>query len=257
MKRQFSWILTLAAASASTLAFGQTPPAPPRTAPPAAQPTAPAAPAGAPVSGLGTVEQKASYAIGLDIGANTKAFQFPVDMNALIRGVTDGFTGANPALTQQQIQEAMQTLQKDLAAKQAENMKVAAEKNKTEGEAFLAGNKTKEGVKTTASGLQYKVLKSGTGATPKATDTVVAKYRGTFLDGTEFDNSAKQPGGTVDFPVTGVIQGWTEALQLMKVGDKWQLFIPSNLAYKERGMPPVIGPNSTLVFDIELVDIKK
>lgn len=265
MNRRLYWIHSLAIAGAATLgfgqlAFGQNPPGyqPGAAQPgaPAANPAAPAAPAGAPAAGLTTNQQKASYAIGLSIGGDMKNAQFAVDLNAVIRGLTDGYTGANPALTQEQIQEAMQTLQKELLAKQAEVNKAAGDKNKADGEAFLAANKAKEGVKTTASGLQYRVIKSGTGATPTKADSVVANYRGTFIDGKEFDSSAAH-GGPATFPVTGVIEGWTEALQMMKVGDKWEIVVPSNLAYKERGMPPVIGPNSTLVFEIELVDVKK
>jgi FKBP-type peptidyl-prolyl cis-trans isomerase FklB len=134
-------------------------------------------------------------------------------------------------------------------------MKAQGEKNKKEGEAFLAENKKKEGVKTLPSGLQYKVIKEGTGKSPKATDKVSTHYRGTLIDGTEFDSSYKR-GQPATFPVNGVIPGWTEALQLMKVGSKWQLFIPSKLAYGERGAPPVIGPYSVLIFTVELLAIK-
>lgn len=260
MNRRFSKILSLAVAGAAIFGFGQlaftqAPPAPSGTFQPAPG-AQPGAPAGAPAAGLNSIQQKASYGIGLSIGGDMKKAQFPVDLNAVIRGVTDGFTGATPALTEQQIQEAMDTLQKELMAKQMEANKVAGDQNKAAGEAFLAANKAKEGVKTTASGLQYKVIKSGNGATPTKADSVVANYRGTFIDGKEFDSSAAH-GGPATFPVTGVIEGWTEALQMMKVGDKWEIVVPSNLAYKERGMPPVIGPNSTLVFEIELVDVKK
>ena len=146
-------------------------------------------------------------------------------------------------------------LQKELMEKQAERNKQLAEKNKTEGEAFLAQNSKKEGVKTLPSGLQYKVIKEGTGKTPKADDTVVTNYRGTSIDGTEFDSSYKR-GQPATFPVKGVIAGWTEALQLMKEGSKWELFIPSNLAYGERGAGNFIGPNAALVFEIELITVK-
>jgi FKBP-type peptidyl-prolyl cis-trans isomerase FklB len=139
--------------------------------------------------------------------------------------------------------------------KQAERTKQLAEKNKKEGEAFLAANKTKEGIKTLPSGLQYKVIKEGTGKTPTAEDTVVTNYRGTLTDGTEFDSSYKR-GQPATFPVKGVIPGWTEALQLMKEGSKWELFIPSNLAYGEQGAGGVIGPNAALIFEIELISVK-
>ena len=146
-----------------------------------------------------------------------------------------------------------------MAAKQEQEMSKAqkqGEVNKQQGAAFLAANKSKPGVKTTASGLQYKVLKAGNGPTPKATDKVRTHYHGTLIDGTVFDSSV-QRGEPAEFPVSGVIRGWTEALQLMKVGDKWQLFIPSELAYSARGAGGVIGPNSTLVFEIELLEILK
>ena len=158
-------------------------------------------------------------------------------------------------MTEQEMKETLAGLQKELMEKQAERAKLLAEKNKKEGEAFLAANKTKEGVKTLPDGLQYKVIKEGTGKTPKADDTVVTNYRGTLIDGTEFDSSYKR-GQPATFPVKGVIPGWTEALQLMKEGSKWELFIPSNLAYGERGAGNAIGPNATLVFEIELISVK-
>jgi FKBP-type peptidyl-prolyl cis-trans isomerase len=145
----------------------------------------------------------------------------------------------------------MTTFEKDMEQKQKE----AGEKNKTEGAKFLEENKKKEGVKTTASGLQYKALKEGNGAQPKATDTVTVNYRGTLINGTEFDSSYKR-GQPATFPVNGVIKGWTEALQLMKVGSKYQLFIPSNLAYGERAVSPDLAANSTLIFEVELLDAK-
>jgi FKBP-type peptidyl-prolyl cis-trans isomerase FklB len=140
-------------------------------------------------------------------------------------------------------------------AKRMKGQQEGLTKNKAEGEKFLADNKKKEGIKTTASGLQYKVIKDGTGKTPKATDTVSTHYRGTLISGKEFDSSYKR-GEPAEFPVNGVIKGWTEALQLMKEGAKWQLFIPSELAYGERGAGQDIGPNSTLIFDIELLSVK-
>ena len=145
--------------------------------------------------------------------------------------------------------------QKDMMAKQEAKAKAAAEKNSKDGEAFLAENKKKDGVKSTASGLQYKVIKAGDGVMPKGTDTVSVNYKGTLIDGTEFDSSYKR-GEAATFPVSGVIKGWTEALQLMKVGSKWQLFIPSNIAYGERGAGGEIGPNATLIFEVELLSIK-
>jgi len=156
-----------------------------------------------------------------------------------------------PQMTEEQVKETMTAFEKEMTDKQ----KAAGVKNGADGEKFLAENKKKEGVKTTASGLQYKVLKEGSGAQPKETDTVIANYRGTLIDGTEFDSSYKR-GQPATFPVSGVIRGWTEALQLMKAGSKYQLFIPANLAYGERAIGGDIGPNSTLIFEVELLDVK-
>jgi FKBP-type peptidyl-prolyl cis-trans isomerase FklB len=197
-------------------------------------------------------KDKVSYIFGMDIGSNLKKQSIDVDPNILAKGVKDAFSGEKPLLTDQEIQETMVAFQKEMMAKQAE----VAKKNKTEGEVFLAENKKKEGVKTLPSGLQYKVIKAGTGKKPKSTDTVTAHYRGTLINGTEFDSSYKR-GQPVSFPVSGVIPGWTEALQLMEVGAKWQLFIPPNLAYGEQGTGRNIGPNATLIFEVELVSIQE
>ena len=159
-------------------------------------------------------------------------------------------------MTDDEMKAAFQALEQEIATAQEAKNKDLAKKNTEEGAAFLAANKKKPGIKTTASGLQYKVLKEGTGPVPKKTDTVSTHYRGTLLDGTEFDSSiARNEPAT--FPVTGVIPGWTEALQLMKVGSKWQLFIPAELAYRDQGAGADIGPNAVLVFDIELLGIEK
>ncbi|WP_435017326.1 FKBP-type peptidyl-prolyl cis-trans isomerase [Tundrisphaera sp. TA3] len=204
---------------------------------------------------LKDVKQKVAYGIGVDIGKKIKSQQVDFDLDLVAKGIKDGY-GGKVAIPDEQIMEAMQTFQQQMMAKAAEAAKGVGEKNLKEGEAFLAANKTKPGVKTTASGLQYKVLKSGTGKTPKATDVVSTHYRGTLIDGTEFDSSYKRNEPT-EFPVNGVIQGWTEALQLMKVGDKWQLFIPGNLAYGANPRPGgPIGPNATLLFEIELLEVK-
>ena len=198
-------------------------------------------------------KDKISYIIGMDIGTNLKKQSIDIDSNILAKGVKDALAGTKPLLAEQEIQETMVAFQKEMVAKQAE----IGKKNKAEGEAFLAENKKKEGVKTLPSGLQYKVIKAGTGKKPKSTDTVTAHYRGTLINGTEFDSSYKR-GQPATFPVSGnMIPGWTEALQLMEEGAKWQLFIPSNLAYGERGMGGVIGPNATLIFEIELVSIQE
>jgi len=198
-------------------------------------------------------KDKISYIIGMDIGTNLKKQSIDIDSNILAKGVKDALAGTKPLLTEQEIQETMMAFQKEMMAKQAE----VAKKNKAEGEVFLTENKKKEGVKTLLSGLQYKVIKAGTGKKPKSTDTVTAHYRGTLINGTEFDSSYKR-GQPATFPVSGgMIPGWTEALQLMEEGAKWQLFIPPNLAYGEQGAGRDIGPNATLIFEIELVSIQE
>lgn len=196
-------------------------------------------------------KDKASYSIGLQIGANVKHQGIELNNDALTAGLKDGMSGAKPRLSEQEIREAMMGLQKDMEQKQ----QASGQKNKADGDKFLAENKNKPGVKTTASGLQYKVEKEGKGNSPKPSDTVTVNYRGTLIDGTEFDSSYKR-GEPATFPVSGVIKGWTEALQLMKPGAKYQLFIPSSLAYGERGAGRDIGPNSALIFDVELLDVK-
>ena len=207
-------------------------------------------------------KDKISYSIGVDIGTTMKRQPFEVDPDLLVRGIKDSVSGGKMLMADNEVRATLMDLQKELQAKQQEQMKAqqeemkkAGEKNKKDGAAFLAENAKKDGVKTLASGLQYKVIASGKGATPKATDTVETNYRGTLIDGTEFDSSYKR-GQTATFAVNGVISGWTEALQLMKVGDKWQLFIPPNLAYGERGAGRDIGPNATLIFEVELLAIK-
>ncbi len=197
-------------------------------------------------------KDKVSYIIGMDIGNNLKKQSIDIDPNILAKGIKDAFTSGKPLLTEKEIQETMTAFQKEMTAKKEE----AAKQNKKDGESFLAENKKKEGVKTLPSGLQYKVIKAGAGKKPKSTDTVTVHYRGTLINGTEFDSSYKR-GQTVSFQVSGVIPGWTEALQLMEEGAKWQLFIPSNLAYGERGAGGVIGPNATLIFEVELVSIQE
>ena len=199
-------------------------------------------------------KDKVSYSIGMDIGNNLKRQSIDVDVELLTKGVIDALAGGETLLSGEEARETLVALQKELREKALERKKLDAEKNKKEGEAFLAENRTKEGVVSLPSGLQYKILQSGDGLSPKGTDTVETNYRGTLIDGTEFDSSYKR-GQAAVFPVNGVIAGWTEALQLMKVGDKWQLFVPPELAYGERGAGP-IGPNSTLIFDVELLSIK-
>jgi FKBP-type peptidyl-prolyl cis-trans isomerase FklB len=195
-------------------------------------------------------KDKVSYSIGMQIGFNLGRQKVDINPDILAAGIKDAIAG-KPQLTADQVKDIMAQFEKDMEQKQKE----LGEKNKTEGAKYLEENKKKSGVKTTASGLQYKVIKDGTGTQPKATDMVTVNYRGTLIDGTEFDSSYKR-GQPATFPVNGVIKGWTEALQLMKQGSKYQLFIPSTLAYGERAMGPDIGPNSTLIFEVELQDVK-
>src|SRR6266536_3179546 len=195
-------------------------------------------------------KEKVSYAIGMNIGLNLSRQKVDINSDLLAAGIKDAITG-KPQLTQDQVKDVMAQFEKDMEQKQ----KTAGEKNKADGAKFLEENKKKPGVKTTASGLEYKVEKEGTGAPPKPTDMVTVNYRGTLIDGTEFDSSYKR-GQPATFPVNGVIKGWTEALQLMKVGSKYQLWIPSNLAYGERSVSPELGPNATLIFEVELTDAK-
>jgi FKBP-type peptidyl-prolyl cis-trans isomerase FklB len=201
-------------------------------------------------------KDKVSYSIGMNIGNNLKKQSIDVNPDVLAQGIKDALSGSKALMTEQEVNETMMSFQKEMAAKQIERLKELGEKNKKEGEAFLAGNKKKGGVTTLPSGLQYKVIKEGTGETPELTDTVTVNYRGTLIDGTEFDSSYRR-AQPATFPVNAIIAGWTEALQLMKVGSKWQLFIPSDLAYGERGAGRDIGPNATLIFDVELISIKK
>src|SRR5215831_1762236 len=199
---------------------------------------------------LKDMKDKVSYSIGMQIGFNLGRQKVDINPDILAAGIKDSIAG-KPQLTPDQVKDIMAQFEKDMEQKQ----KQLGEKNKTEGAKFLEDNKKKPGVQTTASGLQYKVEKEGTGPQPKATDQVTVDYRGTLIDGTEFDSSYKR-GQPVTFPVNGVIKGWSEALQLMKQGAKYQLFIPSSLAYGERAMGPDIGPNATLIFEVELQEVK-
>ena len=201
-------------------------------------------------------KEKISYLIGMDIGTNFKRQSIDIDPDILGRGIKDGLSGAKPLLSEQETKEVLAAFEKVMRAKQEETRKAVGEKNKKEGEVFLAANKAKEGVKTAPSGLQYKVIKPGTGKKPQATDTVTVHYRGTLADGTEFDSSYRR-GKPATFPVSGVIPGWTEALQLMEEGAKWQVVIPSKLAYGEQGAGQAIGPNATLIFEVELISIQE
>jgi FKBP-type peptidyl-prolyl cis-trans isomerase FklB len=228
-----------------------------KAAPPRAggQPAAETAAAPAGNSGLRDQKEKVSYSLGLDIGRTLKMQAIDVDMNIIMQGCQDGLTGAQPLLTDEQIQEVMQTLQQEIMAREQQKMQAASGQNEDEGSKFLEANKKAKGVVTLPSGLQYKVVKMGSGPKPKATDTVKTHYKGTLISGTEFDSSYKR-GEPAVFPVNQVIPGWTEALQLMPVGSKWELYVPAKLAYGERGAGQEIGPNSTLIFEVELLGIE-
>ena len=204
---------------------------------------------------LKTEKEKLSYAMGMDLGTQLKARSVDIDPAVFARGLKDALSGSKTLLTDAEAKAIITELQKAMMVKQAEAAKIAGEKNRAEGDAFLAANKAKPGVVALPSGLQYKVLTMGTGNKPTLDSTVVCQYRGTLINGTEFDSSysRKEPA---TFPVKGVIKGWTEILQLMPAGSKWQVFIPPGLAYGERGSGTLIGPNATLIFDIELTAIK-
>jgi UDP-GlcNAc:undecaprenyl-phosphate/decaprenyl-phosphate GlcNAc-1-phosphate transferase len=204
---------------------------------------------------LKTQKQKVSYSIGVDVAKSFAKSKIDLDLDGFIKGFKDGLSGNKLLMTEEEMHATMAAFQSDLANKQAQGKQSAAEENKKAGETFLAENKKKDGVVTLPSGLQYKILKAGTGKKPTASDTVECHYRGTLIDGTEFDSSYRR-GQPASFPVAGVIAGWTEALKLMPVGSKWQLFVPSELAYKERGAGADIGPNATLIFEVELLGIK-
>jgi len=204
---------------------------------------------------LKTDKDRVSYALGMNLGTNLHRDSIDIDTAIFLRALKDTLAGGKTLLTESETRAALTQLQTGVRGKQMEKMKLAGEANKKEGDSFLAANKTKEGIVTLPSGLEYKILTQGTGPMPAATDTVVCNYRGTLINGTEFDSSYKR-GQPATFPVGGVIKGWTEALQLMPVGSKWQLFLPAALAYGERGPSPEIGPNSTLVFEVELLSIQ-
>lgn len=213
------------------------------------------APQAAPPMDASSAADIASYGIGLQIANNFKADGVEVNVEQLILGLKDALQGAKPRYSEEQLQAAFQTFGRNVQAKRDQRSFAAGEKNKSEGQAFLAANGKKAGVKTLASGLQYQVLKAAQGASPKATDTVRVHYEGTLLDGKVFDSSIRS-GRPATFPVNGVIPGWTEALQLMHIGEKWRIFVPSNLAYGAKGAGNVIGPHAVLIFDVELLGIE-
>jgi FKBP-type peptidyl-prolyl cis-trans isomerase len=236
----------------------------PSTAPAKSQQAAPPksdapAPKGDTAAPFATKKDKVSYALGMNIAqglsANLKRQSVEINNDLLLQALKDVLSGGTTKITEDEARNTLMQFQKEMQAKQEEKMKEATDNNKKEGEAFLAANKAKPGVVTLPSGLQYKILTEGKGPKPAASDTVVCNYRGTLINGTEFDSSYKR-GEPATFPVGGVIKGWTEALQLMPVGSKWQLFIPSEMAYGARGAGGEIGPNATLIFEVELISIQ-
>jgi FKBP-type peptidyl-prolyl cis-trans isomerase len=270
MRKPLNYVLPLLAAGMMLLGYA------PAQQTPAAQPTPPAsgsaaaAPAKtqtstakkAPVTAksastltLKTQKEKASYALGMKIGGDLRrqTVNTAVDPALTARGLRDALAGTKPLLTEEEEKAALTQLQTEIRTKQEAKAKEASAPNRKDGDAFLATNKGKEGVVTLPDGLEYKILTAGTGPKPTASDTVTVNYKGTLIDGTEFDSSYKR-GQPATFPVGGVIKGWTEALQLMPVGSKWQLFIPTDLAYGDSGRPG-IPPGATLVFEVELISI--
>jgi FKBP-type peptidyl-prolyl cis-trans isomerase FklB len=241
----------------------QTPSAtPPQTTAPAKTPSsttakkAPVTSKSATTLTLKTQKEKASYALGMKIGGDLKRQGVGASVDAALtaRGLKDALAGSKTLMTEDEEKAALTQLQTQVRGQMEAKAHEAGAANRKEGDEFLAANKSKEGVVALPSGLQYKILKAGTGPKPTANDTVSCNYRGTLINGKEFDSSAKT-GKPVSFPVSGVIKGWTEALQLMPVGSKWQLFIPADMAYGDRGAGPDIGPGATLIFDVELLSI--
>ena len=208
------------------------------------------------VSDLSTKKDSISYAIGLNIGDSFKQQDMDIDLDVLLGGINHALAEEEDArlLSKEQIQAVMMSFQQEMMEKQQAKQEAAGKENKEAGEKFLAENKTKEGVKVTESGLQYKIIEEGDGPIPTDKDKVTVHYTGTLLDGTKFDSSFDR-GEPATFPVTGVIKGWTEALQMMPVGSKWKLWIPGELAYGPQGAGGQIGPNQTLVFEVELLSI--
>ncbi len=203
-----------------------------------------------------TEKEKISYMVGMDVGGSLQQIKDEIDVEALSRGIADVLAGGELAMTKEEALAVREAFMARLQAEQATKQSEAATKNKAEGEAFLAANKSKPGVTTTASGLQYQVISEGSGRKPTTADEVTVHYTGTLIDGTKFDSSHDR-GQPATFALNGVIPGWTEGLQLMSEGSKYKLFIPSDLAYGEGGTPGPIGPNATLVFEVELISISE
>ncbi|MCX7949887.1 MAG: FKBP-type peptidyl-prolyl cis-trans isomerase [Treponemataceae bacterium] len=200
---------------------------------------------------------KLSYSYGVEAADKIKKMPVPLDLDLVIMGLKDAMTGDKLLLTDKEVREALITLQKEITAKSEDQKKALAEKNKREGEAFLAENKKKEGVITLPSGLQYKVLKEGTGKSPKETDWVTIHFRGSLIDGTVFEDTRKSFNQPVAFAVKGMVPGWAEGMKLMKEGGKYMLFIPPELAMGERGSGTLIGPNATLIIEVELISVQE
>ncbi|MFM8839700.1 MAG: FKBP-type peptidyl-prolyl cis-trans isomerase [bacterium] len=205
---------------------------------------------------LKTQKDKASYSIGVSIGKNLKDQKVDITTDILVKGLLDAYTGAKTQLTEKEMGDVLTQFQQEIMAKAQEEAAKKGGENKTKGEKFLADNKNKPGVKSTPSGLQYSVITEGTGPKPTASSTVKVHYTGKLIDGTTFDSSVDR-GEPVEFPLNGVIKGWTEGVQLMSKGSKYKFYIPAELAYGERGAGNAIGPNETLVFEVELLDIVK
>jgi FKBP-type peptidyl-prolyl cis-trans isomerase FklB len=227
----------------------------PAKAPATAPAKAPAGQAPAAASAFKNQKEKLSYAIGMEMGKGVKTQGIDVDPAMLTQGLNDAISGAKPKMSEEELKQVITALQQDIRQKQTAVAQAVGAENKTKGDAFLAENVKKDGVVALPDGLQYKILTAGQGKKPAETDTVLCNYKGTFIDGTEFDSSTKA-GKPVPFEVKNVIPGFKEVLQLMPVGSKWQVFIPSSLGYGERGAGSVIGPNSALIFEIELVSIQ-
>jgi len=255
-KMTLKWMTVLSIACLAIPAMAADPSAPAAPPPEPTVAPSPSQPANAVEhSILTTQKDKVSYAMGVDIARNFKRMQVDFDADLLVKGLKDELSGAKLTMSDIEIRAIMASFQSELRRKQVLASRVAGLDNKQAGDAFLAENKTKEGVVALASGLQYRILKTGSGKIPTDADTVEVNYRGHLIDGTEFDRSDVN-GPPSTFKVSGVIAGWMQALKLMPVGSKWELFVPPSLAYGPRGAGRDIGPNSTLIFELELVSIK-
>ncbi len=205
---------------------------------------------------LTTMEDKVSYSIGSDLGKNLKRQGIKINPAVFAKGMEDGMSGGKLLMSEEEMKQVLSDFEKEMMNKRASEFNQKAEENKAQGEAFLKENKNKAGVVTTASGLQYKVIKAGNGVKPTKEDTVTVEYTGRLLNGEVFDSTEKA-GKPVSFKLTQVIPGWTEALQLMPAGSTWEVYIPAKLAYGSRNVGGAIGPNETLIFNVHLIEVKK